>query len=149
MSINTKNISERTVSKLQILSEFGLPIDIINYCVKPYLEHDIFVVIEIQNPVVNVQFQREIKTHKFTLSMFEELCKTKSLLIKQIIDSNLATIKFIKNKYTYFTFHRGFGQYPLEYLTEIKKFINDAEDSMINDRIEEEKTSAVFDGLTI
>ena len=34
MSILTNNISKSNLDKLQILSEIGLPLDIIKYCIK-------------------------------------------------------------------------------------------------------------------
>jgi hypothetical protein len=123
MSILTNNISKSNLGKLQILYEIGLPLDIINYCMKPLLEHQIFVIIEIQNPV-NITDLKTQTSHKFPLGLFEELYKTKPTLIQQIINSGLATIKFVKNKYTYFTFHAGIKQFSFEYIKNIKEIIN-------------------------
>ena len=124
MSILTNNISKSNVNRLQALSESGLPIDLINYCIKPFLEDQVFVILEIQNPSNVTDLYSTVTTHKFTLGLFEELCKTKPTLIRQIINSGLATIKFVKNKYTYFTFHAGVEQFPLEYINNVKEIIN-------------------------
>ncbi len=124
MSILSNNISSANFERLQALSETGLPIDIINYCIKPFFHYKISVVIEIQKPS-NLTFTKEKTTHKFTLDNFVELCKTKTALIQKIIDSNLATIKFEKNKYTYFTFHPGFNQFPLDYLKEVENHMEE------------------------
>jgi hypothetical protein len=135
MSILTNNISKSNLDKLQILSEIGLPLDIIKYCMKPYLENQIFVIIELQNPKTIFDLCPTVTTHKFTLPIFEELCNSKPTLIQQIINSKLATIKFGKGNYTYFTFHAGVNQFPLEYINNVKQIINTHDFDNLYDQI--------------
>ena len=135
MSILTNNISKSNLGKLQILSEIGLPLDIINYCMKPYLENQIFVIIELQNPKTIFDLCPTVKTHTFTLPMFEKLCNSKPTLIQQIINNKLATIKFVKDNYTYFTFRPGFYQFPLEYINNVKEIINTHDFDNLYDQI--------------
>lgn len=118
-----RNVSQSTVAKLQSLSEASkLPLDIINFCVKPYLEHQIFVVVELDKHRYSLG-QPEKWVHKFPLHKFEELAKTKPQLLTKIINSNMASFKVIKNKFTYYVSHKG-ADSPVDFINTFKQLIH-------------------------